>query len=387
MSNTINELINNMTDEQKRAVQELISVAIEGDEVDMTHADKSEEIIDNIFSDAKRVGSLKDSIIEHSATYGIEEIEKLFPEPSLVKNEPGFINNRVEWVNKVLAGVHKQPFSRIKTLFADITDESLRAKGYIKSNQKVDDVFDLLKRTTSPVTIYKKQKLDRDDMVDITDFAVLPWVKKEMRMKLDEELARAILIGDGRLAEDEHKIDEDCIRPIYNDDDLYTVKFKMGIEPNRYEAFANACVRSRKLYRGSGQPSLYTTETLLSELLLLKDANGRKIYNSVEDLAANLRVKDIVTINEMEGLTRPIADKTKECRVMGIIVNLVDYAVGTDKGGQVSMFDDFDIDYNQQKFLMETRCSGALLTPYSAINIEDVVTIKLPETPSKDAGK
>lgn len=332
-----------------------------------------------IFNDAKSCGSLKDAFLEHAANYGVKDIEQLFPEAKNVANKPAFLNNKVEWVNKVLGGVTQLPFAKVKTMFADISVDTVRAKGYVKGSLKEEDVFALLKRVTEPYTIYKKGKLDRDDIIDITDFDVVMWIKEAMRMKLDEELARAILIGDGRAASDNDKIDEESIRPIYNDADLYTIKQPIGDEVNKYVGFMNACIRARKNYRGSGNPTLYTTEDLVAELLLLEDTTGRKLYKSVDELKAALRVSDIVTMSAMVGLERPASDSaTKTHHVMGIIVNIMDYSVGADKGGKVSMFDDFDIDYNQQKFLIETRCSGALTTPYSAIVIEKITDVGVP---------
>lgn len=333
----------------------------------------------DIIKNAQRIGSLKDSVLEHTATYGIDKIETLFPDHKLLNNTPGFLNNDVEWVNKVLGSIGKQPFSRIKTLMGDISKETLRAKGYVKKGLKEEDVFSLLKRTTEPTTIYMKQKIDRDDVVDITDFDVVAWIKQMMRMKLDEELARAILIGDGREAGDEHKIDETCIRPIYNDEDLYSIKvpFEVPENGNKYKEFINACIRNRKKYRGSGNPILFTTEETLCELLLLEDTIGHRIYKTVEELKTILRVSDIVTMEDMVDLVRETED-SKTHTVLGIIVNLKDYSIGADKGGQVSLFDDFDIDYNQQKYLIETRCSGALMKPYSAMVIEEVTAASLP---------
>ena len=327
----------------------------------------------DILQSAQRIGSLKDAILEHADTYGINEINMLFPDATNLNKKPIFLNNNVEWVNKILSAITKQPFARVKVLMADISKETVRAKGYVKGDLKMEDVFELLTRTTEPTTIYKKQKLDRDDIVDITDFEVVEWIKQTMRMKLDEEIARAILIGDGRLESDPYKIDETCIRPVYKDSDLYTVKVPLGTEDNKHKAFINACVRSRKLYKGSGNPVLYTTEDLVSEILLLEDADGHRLYKTVDEIKAVLRVSDIVPMMDIEGLVRPTEDG-KTHNVLGIIANLTDYSVGANKGGQVAMFDDFDIDYNQQKYLIETRCSGALTVPYSAMVIEEVVT-------------
>ena len=329
-----------------------------------------------ILAEAKQNGSLKDTIqdhIEHADDYGIKNIEQLFPNATEVNNPPKMINHPIEWVSKVINGVSKSPFSRIRTTFADITDESLRAKGYLKTKKKKEAAITVLKRSTSPTTIYKKQKIDRDDVIDITDFNVVSFIKEEMQLKLYEEIARSILIGDGRLASDEDYIDQECIRPVYNDDDLYTIKYAIDpAEPNKYKAFIKACIKARKQYRGAGQPTLFTTEDTLAEMLLIEDTTGHIIYNSVDMLRSYLRVKEIVTVPVMEGLVRKTSD-SKTHNVLGIIVNLTDYKTGADKGGAVAMFEDFDIDYNQQKYLIETRKSGALVTPYSAITIEEVV--------------
>ena len=336
----------------------------------------------DIIKDAQRTGSLKDSVLAHAKNYGIKEIETLFPDYKLVNNTPGFLNNDVEWVNKILGAVGKQPFSRVKTLMGDISKDTIRAKGYTKAGLKTEEVFGLLKRTTEPTTIYLKQKIDRDDVLDITDFDVVAWIKQMMRMKLDEELARAILIGDGRVSSDPNKIDEECIRPIYNDADLYTIKVPITVatDGNKYKEFINACIRNRKKYRGSGNPTLFTTEETLSEMLLLEDAIGHRLYKTIEELKTVLRVSDIVTMDDMADLERDTDDPSHTHTVLGIIVNLKDYSIGADKGGQISLFDDFDIDYNQQKYLIETRCSGALMKPYSAMVIEEVT-----DTPSLPA--
>ena len=278
-------------------------------------------------------------------------------------------------MQKVMNGVHHTPFSRIKSIFADITEDEARAKGYIKGKLKKEEVFSLLKRTTTPTTVYKKQKLDRDDVIDITDFDVIAWLKSEMRLMLDEELARAILIGDGRLASSDDKIDETNIRPIWKDSDLFTIKCPVTVASNatasdKAKAFIKVAIKSRKNYKGSGSPSLFTTEDVVTDCLLIEDTTGRRIYNSVNDLAIALRVKEIVTVEVMENQTR--TDDSKTYTLMGLIVNLDDYNVGADKGGSVNMFDDFDIDYNQQKYLIETRCSGALIKPYSALALESV---------------
>ena len=327
-----------------------------------------------IFEDAKRAGSLKEAVLAH----GIEDINLLFPDAKNINNEPEFIKRNDDWVTKVLGGVHHTPFSRIKTNFADITAAEARAKGYQKGKLKIEEVFKLLKRVTNPTTVYKKQALDRDDMLDITDFDILPWLKREVRMMLDEELARAFLVGDGRDPVDEadDKINEDCIRPIWKMEDLFTVKAAINVSDSataeeRAKAFIKACIKSRKNYKGSGNPDMFMSEDMLTDCLLIEDTNGRVIYDSVQKLAAALRVREIVPVPVMEGLTRT-DDESNTYELAGIYVNLKDYNVGTDKGGEINFFDDFDIDYNKQKYLMETRCSGTLVKPYSAVALEFV---------------
>lgn len=325
-----------------------------------------------IIEEGKKCGSLKEAVLAH----GIEDIEILFPDAKALSNEPGFIKRNDDWVAKVLGGVHHSPFSRIKTIFADITAAQARAKGYQKGKLKIEEVFKLLKRVTNPTTIYKKQALDRDDILDITDFNVLPWLKGELRMMLNEELARAILIGDGRdpVEEADDKIDEECIRPIWKMEDLFTVKVAVeagadATAEDKAKAFIKACIKSRKEYKGSGNPDMFMSEDMLTDCLLIEDMNGRVIYDSVAKLAATLRVREIITVPAMENLTR--TDKEgNNFELAAIYVNLKDYNVGTDKGGEVNFFDDFDIDYNKQKYLMETRCSGTLVKPASAVAIE-----------------
>lgn len=385
---TIQDVINTMTEDQKNAMYYLIGKAIEADDENDEGGDENmkHNVFDNdtenkddvlshsdmeaIFSDAKRYGSLKDSVLAH----GIDQIDYLFPEAESLNRTPEFIKRDTGWVSKVMSGVHHTPFSRIKSMFADITEDDARAKGYIKGKLKKEEVFGLLKRTTTPTTVYKKQKLDRDDVIDITDFDVVAWLKSEMRMMLDEELARAFLVGDGRLSSSDDKINEQNIRPIWKDDDLYTIKSSIEVAADatsdqKAKAFIRAIIKARKNYKGSGEPTLYTTEDMLTDCLLMEDNNGRIIYDSTAKLANMLRVKEIVTVPVMEGLTRT-ADEGKTMALMGIVVNLADYNVGADKGGAVNMFDDFDIDYNAQKYLIETRCSGALIKPFSAIAVE-----------------
>lgn len=379
---TIQDVFDTLTDKQKNVVYAIIGEAIEGGQDNMKHnvfdqdEFQNEDVLTHadteaIFADVRRYGSLKDAVLAH----GIEHIDYLFPEAQTLQNTPGFISRDMGWVKSVLNGTKHSPFSRIKSIFANITEDDARAKGYIKGKLKKEEVFSLLKRTTTPTTIYKKQKLDRDDVIDITDFDVVAWIKSEMRMMLDEEIARAVLVGDGRNTSSDDKINESNIRPIWKDEDLYTIKATVDVDtadatkPDKVaKAFVRTAVKSRKDYKGAGQPTLYTTEDVLTDLLLLEDNTGRLIYDSVEKLRNALRVKEIVTVPVMEGLTRE--DKGKNKKLLGLIVNLSDYNIGADKGGAVNMFDDFDIDYNAQKYLIETRCSGALVTPYSAIALE-----------------
>lgn len=327
----------------------------------------SHDAMNAIIKDTKRFGTMKESYLQHADEYGIENIEYLFPEAHNLNETPEFIKRDTGWVSKVMSGVHHSPFSRIKSMFANITEDQARAKGYIKGNLKKDEVFSLLKRTTTPTTVYKKQKIDKDDWDDITDFNVVSWLKTEMRMMLDEELARAYLLGDGRTTSDDDKINEQNIRPVAKDEALFTIQKAVNVTSNatdddKAKAFIKAVIRSRKEYKGSGNPTLYTTEDMLTTCLLLTDTTGRDIYEDVNQLCKKLRVKEIVTVPVMEGV------KAKDGNdMLAILVNMNDYDVGADKGGSVNMFDDFDIDYNQQKFLMETRCSGALTKPYSAI--------------------
>ena len=400
---TIQDVVDSMSEEQKNVLYALVGQALEdkdmaqsaieenennennedGGEQEMKHNvfDNQNETKENVLShdametiikDAKRYGSLKESFLAHQATYGIDQIDFLFPDAKNVNTPPDFIKRDDSYVQKVMNGVHHVPFSRIKSMHADITADEARAKGYIKGHLKKEEVFTLLKRTTTPTTIYKKQKLDRDDVIDITDFDVVAWLKAEMRMMLDEEIARAILVGDGRLSDSDDKINEQNIRPISRDDDLYTVKATVDVasaatEDEVAKAFIKTVIKSRKEYKGSGSPTLFTTEDVLTNCLLLEDKNGRVIYDTVDKLATALRVKEIVTVEVMEGAQVKV--NTVEKPLMALMVNLADYNVGADKGGAINMFDDFDIDYNQQKYLIETRCSGALVKPYSAVAI------------------
>ena len=392
---TVQDVVDSMTEEQRNVMYALVGQALEGSDVKHSDENKNggdDEMKHNVFEnenmqgtnsnelshsemqailkDAKRYGSLRESCLQH----GIEHIDEpgyLFPEFKNLNREPEFVGRDMGWVGKVMSGVHRTPFSRIKSLQADIREEDARALGYIKGNLKKEEVFTLLKRTTDPQTVYKKQKLHRDDVLDITDFDVVAFVKKEMRMMLEEEIARAILVGDGRLPDSDDKIQDAHIRSIANEEELYAIHHKVTVTEKTPEAKAKAMIReslrARKDYKGSGEPTLFCSESVLTEMLLLEDNNGRIIYDSVSKLATAMRVKEIVTVPVMEGAQNK--DKTKN--VLGIIVNLRDYNVGADKGGQVSMFEDFDIDYNAQKYLIETRCSGALIKPFSAIVLEE----------------
>lgn len=412
---TVQDVVDSMSEEQRNVMYALIGQALE----DVKHSEDAEnqnenngegednEMKHNVFENdnnkqnkavsqadmamilknAKRCGSLKEAVLAHADetgdaiydTYGIipnadgEGISMLFPDYKNLNNVPDFIKRDTGWVAIVMAGVHHTPFSRIKSMFADIREEEARALGYMKGDLKKEEVFSLLKRTTDPQTIYKKQKLHRDDVIDITSFDVVAWIKAEMRMMLEEEIARAILIGDGRLADDDYKIQQQHIRSIANEEDLFAIHKDLVVPEGGEKAkeFIKTCIRARKDYKGSGEPTLFLAEEMLVEMLLLEDKNGRLIYESEQALARALRVKDIVTVPVMEGAQNLAKDKN----ILGIVVNLKDYNVGADKGGAVAMFEDFDIDYNAQKYLIETRCSGALVKPFSAIVIEEDVPV------------
>lgn len=394
---TVQDVVDSMTEEQKNVMYALIGEAMEsvknekGNEEDKTvkhNAFENENTNENetkelshseftaIMQDAKRKGSVKDAFLEH----GITDVGNLFPEYQPVSRMPEVVDRDQSWVGQVMKSVKHTPFSRVKSFYANITADEARAKGYIKGKQKVEEVITALKRTTDPQTVYKLQKMDRDDVLDITDFDVIAWLKAEMRGKLDEEIARAILIGDGRLSSSEDKIDPLKIRPVYGDDTTYTIQRTLtratGADDYVFaKAFIKDVVKSRKDYKGSGNPVLYTTEDMLTNMLLIEDTTGRVIYDTIEKLKTALRVSDIVTVPVMENVSREDSSAKKKWNLLGILVNLNDYNVGADKGGAVSMFDDFDIDYNKQKYLIETRCSGALVKPYSAISFEEEVSI------------
>ena len=392
---TVKDVFDTLTEEQKTVVYALIGQALEGNDNENDENDEMEqgdedmkhnvfdtdtnqkdealahsEILNDIVADAKRYGSLKESFLQHAAANNITNYNHLLPEPKSLNTPPEWIKEDDSWVAKVMRSVHHTPFSRVKSMFATLDETEARARGYIKGNMKKDLALSVLKRTTSPTTVYIKMKMDRDDIVDITDFDVVAWQRAEMRGQLDRELARAMLLGDGRELSSDDKINEQNIRPVLKDDDMYTIKYTVKSGQD-YKVTTNsasdndsvakgvirAAIKSRKEYKGSGNPTFFTTEDLLTELLLIEDQNGRRIYDSINTLATAMRVKEIVTVPEMESHTD----------IYGIIVNMADYTTGADKGGAVSMFDDFDIDYNQMKYLMETRMSGALTKPYSAI--------------------
>ena len=416
---TVQDVIDTMNEEQKKVLYALVGAALSGEkkeENDEEDAEVKHNVFDNetetnenvlshsdmaeIIKNAKRSGSMKaafedagiESITylqhddEPSYKYGVQNpygimgksadanslgVDALFPDARNYTQTPQWISRNMEWVSKFLNAASHSPFSRVKTMFADITEDEARARGYIKGTLKKEEVFSLLKRVTEPTTIYKKQKMDRDDVIDITDFDVIAWIKAEMRVMLNEEIARAALIGDGRVSGTDGKIDETHIRPIYTDTDFFTIKTTVtaGADDNATaKNIIKAAVRSRKNYKGSGNPTLFTTEDTLTDMLMIEDTTGRVIYDTKEKLCNALRVSDIVTVELMENVSRTVSGTTKN--LIGIIVNPRDYNFGADKGGAINMFDDFDIDYNQMKYLIETRCSGALVRPYSAIVLE-----------------
>lgn len=397
---TLKEVYNSMTDEQKECCHALVGLVMEAADSEDGEDDGEEDTtvkqnvfdrdttetvlkhsigdINAVIKGAKSSGTMKAAFENSDITgeelaylsHGIDNVEWLFPDDKVLDNPPRIIDKDQTWVGKVMSAVHHIPFSHFKSMFADLTEEDACAKGYIKGNFKKEQVFGLLRRSTSPTTVYKKQKMDRDDVIDITSFDVIAWLKSEMRLKLNEEIARAILIGDGRPAASEDKVDENCIRPVFNDADLFTIKVQVSTTgltavEDKYKAAIKSILRSRKEYKGAGTPTLFTTEDALTEMLLLEDTIGHTLYADEAALARKLRVSNIVTVPQMEGMKG-----AKGGDLFGIIVNLSDYTVGADKGGAVSMFDDFDIDFNAMKYLIETRCSGALTTPYSAIAVE-----------------
>lgn len=403
---TVQDVVDSMTEEQKNVMYALIGEAIEqakqeeadeqnSEDEKMKHnafenqngKDEENEALSHsefveIVNEAKRNGSLKAAFEEHGVTaapylqHSVTNIGNLFPEAQAVSRVPEIVDRDQTWVGNVMRSVKHTPFSRVKSMYANITADDARARGYIKGKQKKEEVIAALKRTTDPQTVYKLQKIDRDDIIDITDFDVVAWIKGEMRGKLDEEIARAILIGDGRSASSEDKIDPLKIRPVYGDDSTYTINRTLvraaGADDYAFaKEFIKDVVKSRKEYKGSGNPTLYTTEDMLTNMLLIEDSTGRVIYDTIEKLKTALRVGNIVTVPVMENVSREDASGKKKYNLLGVLVNLADYNIGADKGGAVNMFDDFDIDYNKQKYLIETRCSGALVRPYSAISFEE----------------
>lgn len=414
---TIEEIFETLNEEQKNAVYAIVGQALEhSDDSDDESEEDSEEdsenndkegeedmkhnvfdnenndevlqhsdILANAIADAKRYGSLKESVIEHAAINNITDIGKLFPDATALNKEPIMIEKDQTWVGKVMNSVKHSPFSRVKVTFGRMTEPQARAKGYIKGNKKVNIQMAALNRAVTPTTVYIKNEIDRDDVIDITDFDVVAWQKREMRKELDKELALAMLLGDGRDISDQNKINEANIIPVVKDVDMFTIKYTItegkdfkqtGNSQSDNDSFTKgivrAALRSRKEYKGSGTPTFFTTEDYLTDMLLIEDQNGRRIYESIAQLALALRVKEIVTVPEME--QEAYAD------IVGIIVNMADYTSGADKGGSINMFDDFDIDYNQMKYLMETRCSGALTVPYSAIVLKKASTSSTPNT-------
>lgn len=419
---TVQQVVDGMTNEQKAAVGIIVEQAVKdakknswsGDETkpekkeenDMKHnmfegrRSKAQVIshsdMEQILTDAKRFGSLKESVNQHiqngvlahsidttgmttaegNQTYGFNDPSMLFPDYKALNNQPEWISRNMDWVSKLMSKIHHTPFSRIKSMYANITEDEARAKGYIKGKLKKEEVFSTLKRTTDPQTIYKKQKLDRDDIIDITDFDVVAWIKAEMRVMLDEEIARAILIGDGRPSDSEYKIQELHVRPIVKDVPLFNTVIKVSVAADADEATVaketiKAMIRGRKHFKGSGKPDFWTTEDVTTEMLLLEDQIGHAIYKTESELATKLRVNEIIPVEPMDGQTVSLTEgnTTKEYPLLGVVVNMTDYNVGADKGGEVNLFDDFDIDYNQQKYLIETRISGALIKPFSALTI------------------
>ena len=405
---TVKDVIDSMTEEQRNVMYALIGEAIEStkgedpsneeenkmkhnafENEDQTKKEETQTLSHSEFmeivSEAKRKGSMKDAFLEHDITeipylaHSITNVGNLFPESKAVSRVPEVVDRDQTWVGNVMASVKHTPFSRVKSFYANITADEARAKGYIKGAKKVEEVITALKRTTDPQTVYKLQKMDRDDIIDITDFDVVAWLKGEMRGKLDEEIARAILIGDGRSSSSADKVDPLKIRPVYQDDTTYTIKRILtraaGADDSAFaKAFIKDVVKSRKEYKGSGNPTLYTTEDMLTSMLLIEDTTGRVIYDTIEKLKTALRVRDIVTVPVMENVGREDTPGKKKWNLLGILVNLNDYNVGADKGGSVNMFDDFDINYNKYEYLIETRCSGALVKPYSAITFEEEIS-------------
>ena len=395
---TLGEIFEGMTDQQKTAVYAIVGQIVDADDEeaeapveDTAHSDtttedtmvhqnvfegsKTEELpvlthadVEQIFADAKSCGSLKEAVLSHADNYGIKQIDTLFPDAKNLWTTPEFIKRKTDWVSSVVGAAKHSPFSRIKTQFADITADEARAKGYIKGNKKKDEVFSMLKRTTSPTTIYKKQKLDRDDILDITDFDVVTWIRGEMRIMIEEELGRAVLLGDGREASSDDKIKEDCIRPVYKEDTLYAPRVILAKETTT-EDMLDSIVRAMDDYEGSGNPTWFAAPQVITEILLLKDKMGHRLFSSLSDLADYVGVSKIVKVPLMKNLVRT-SNKNGKVDALGIIVNMSDYTIGADKGGQLFAAEDFDISFNQYHYLLETRLSGALTKVKSAIILE-----------------
>ena len=404
---TIADIYNTLTEKQKLVVNALIGAALEEkaenddqeEDEEMKHNafEQTNEIETNVLShsdlvdviaNAKKTGSLKDSYIakcnekDVDLQHGINNLDVLFPEVKAINNTPVTINDDTNWVAKVMGGVHHTPFSRVKMMAFDITGEEARARGYIKGNKKEEEVIAALRRETSPQTVYKLQKLDRDDIVDVIDFDVVAYIKNEMRGKLDEEIARAILIGDGRSSASKDKINPLHIRPILGDDPTYVVskQLKRNASEDEYtfaKQFIKAVIKSRKEYKGKGKPTLFCTEDLLTDMLLIEDRNQRVVYDTIDKLKTALLVVDIVTVPCFDNQTRKVGEQN--LKLMAILVNLSDYNIGADKGGAVSMFDDFDINFNKYEYLIETRCSGAMVQPYGAVTFEEQVASEASE--------
>ena len=387
---TLQDIFNTLDDTQKTMVYAMVAEAIANQEVEHSEKEGDNAMYHNVFEQAadkpgvslthdqmssimkaakEGKTSLKETFLAHAVDYGIEDVEVLFPEARAVRDTPDLVKREDDWVAKFLNAVHKTPFSRIKSHAADLTANDARAKGYITGNRKIEEVFPVLRRVTTPTTIYKKQKLDRDDIVDITDFGVVSWLKSEMRVMLNEEIARAALIGDGRALDDSDSVNPLHIRPVWTDDELYSHKMLLENDITTMD-FIDEVVRARKYYKGTGVPNLYTSEEIITDMLLVRDLNGRRLYPTMAELVSALRVKEIIAIEAMEGLTRDITGTSDRHHLMGVLLNPYDYTIGADKGGEVSLFDDFDIDYNQYKYLIETRISGALTKPKSAVVLE-----------------
>lgn len=401
---TVSDIFDSLTDKQKDVVYAMISAALESKTEDAKHSDINKEDIDmktnpfetqgimpkggemrhsdivaianDVFTDCKNNKTPFKQALQHAAkNYGIENIELLFPEARAISDTPEFVKRRTEWVNEVINGTKKVPFAKIKTTFADITQDEARARGYIKGSQKIEEVFPVMARETSPCTIYKKQKLDRDDALDITSFDIVAWLWAEMRIMLEEEIARAVLVGDGRLVTSTDKVKEDCIRPIWTDDDFYAYHMSLPSSASLND-LADAFISVRNYYEGAGRPVTFMSPETVTSLMIQRDADGKRMYKTEQELADALRVSRIIEVPLFTGLVREAtldSGAKKTMKLNAIIVNLSDYAIGTNKGGEITKIDGFDIDYNQYKYLLETRISGALINYHSAVVIESEI--------------